>query len=120
MKKTILILLLLFSITSNAQKVSCSELVDFLKKEGSYYSTVSSYTLNSSWLYEVTAYKYNGKIYILAKIKENEYSYQTNTYIFCGIPTYNWNQFQYASYGDNSTYGERFHKYIFDYQCNCN
>lgn len=119
MKKLGLIILLLYSINSFSQKMSCDELLNFVKTEGRYVSSVSSYSMDSSWLKEVTAYSYDGKYYVIAKIKKDEYSYSANTYVFCGIPYSNWSNFQYGSYGDSKSYGERFHKYIIDYQCSC-
>ncbi|HOD09657.1 MAG TPA: hypothetical protein PKH91_02850 [Flavobacterium sp.] len=121
MKKAFLIVL--FFINSNlsySQTISCNELLSFIKENGYLKSTISSYTLNSSWLYKVTAYEYDYKTYVVAEIKRNEYSYSTDTYIFCGIPNNNWNNFKNSYYNSNDTYGERFHKYIIDYKCNCN
>ena len=106
----------IFSLRTYAQEVSCNDLLDFIKSEGYKNSSISNWTLNSSWLYEVTAYSYDYKIYVVAEIKKNEYSLQTNTYIFCGIPSMNWSNFQF---GTSDSYGERFHKYIIDYKCNC-
>ena len=102
-----------------AQEVSCTDLQDFIEDYGYEKASLSSYTLNSSWLYKVTAYTYEYKIYVIAEIKTNQYSYSTNSYVFCGIPSQNWQYFQYGGYGDSNSYGERFHKYIFNYQCNC-
>lgn len=121
MKKILLILLLsITSLNSFSQTVKCNDLHVFIVENGYKKATLQSYILSSSWLYKVTAYSYDYKIYILAEIKENEYSYKTNTYIFCGIPNMNWQNFQYGGYDDPNSYGERFHKYIIDYQCNCN
>lgn len=119
MKKIILMALMLISFNSFSQEVSCKELLDFIKSKGSYVSSVGNYTMDSSWLYEVTAYSYESKYYVVAKIKENEYSYTTKSYIFCGIPYTNWSNFYYGGYSESKSYGERFHKYIKDYQCNC-
>ena len=120
MKKPILILLFILSNKMIlSQDISCNELMSFIHEEGYLKSTLMNFTLNSKWLYEVKAYSYDNSIFVEAKIKKNEYSFETNTYIFCGIPSINWSNFQYGSYGENSTYGERFHKYIFDYQCDC-
>ena len=113
------ILFLCLSINSYSQEVSCNDLLSFIKENGYSKGSLSSYTLDSEWLYEVKAYSYDYKIYVVAKIKTSEYSYSTNTYIFCGIPSYNWSNFQFGGYGDSNSYGERFHKYIIDYKCNC-
>lgn len=120
MKQRLLTLLFcLCAIAGKAQNVSCSELYSFIIENGRKESTLPNYILNSSWLYKVTAYSYNYKIYVIAEIKENEYSYKTSSYIFCGIPSMNWTYFQMGAYGDSNSYGERFHKYIRDYTCNC-
>jgi len=105
MKKIILMILMLISFNSFSQEVSCEDLLDFIKTEGSYVSSVSNYIMESSWLYEVTAYRYESKYFVVAKIKENEYSYTTKSYIFCGIPYMNWSNFYYGGYGDSNSYG---------------
>lgn len=115
----IVLFYVLVAVPGFSQDVSCDELLTFIKTEGYYKASLSSVQLNSSWLYKVTAYSYNYKIYVVAEIKKSEYSYQANSYIFCEIPEQNWTRFQYGGYGDSSSYGERFHKYIIDYQCNC-
>lgn len=119
MKKLSLVILLLFSLNGFSQNVSCEELLNFVKTEATFVGTVSSYLMDSSWLNEVTAYSYDGKYYIIAKIKKDEYSYSTTSYVFCSVPYMNWSNFRTGSYGDSKSYGERFHKYIIDYQCNC-
>lgn len=124
MTKTKIVFLLAASLTlslpARAQSVSCTDLLEFIQNEGYSQGSVSNYTMNSSWLYKVTAYSYDYKIYVVAEIKKNEYSIQTSTYIFCGIPQRNWTNFKNGAYGDSDSYGERFHKYIMDYQCPCN
>ena len=120
MKKLLLLSIILFSFNSYSQEIGCDELSEFIIAKGYNKGTLSSYTLNSTWLYKVTAYEYEYKTYVIAEIKKNEYSYQTDKYIFCGIPNMNWTNFKYGSYGDSQSYGERFHKYIIDYKCNCN
>lgn len=120
MKKIILILIGYLSVTfCNAQTISCDDLFNYIADNGFKKQTVSNYMMNSSWLYEVTAYQYEYKIYVVAKIKQDDYGYRTRSYIFCGIPTSNWNGFVYGGYGDSNSYGERFHRYIEDYKCNC-
>lgn len=103
----------------NSVPVTCNEFFEYIIDKGYQYGKVSGYSMDSEWLKTVTAYKFEGALYIVAEIKENEYSYSTKSYIFCGIPTYNWNKFKSGGYGDSNSYGERFHKYIFDYKCNC-
>lgn len=119
--KKISVLLALFFITFNcaATKISCNELLNFIVSKGYTKSSLSSYVLNSSWLYKVTAYSYNNDIYVVAEVKRSEYSFSTDTYIFCGIPSTAWSNFQYGSYGDSESYGSRFNKYIMDYKCDC-
>ncbi|MEL1247689.1 hypothetical protein [Flavobacterium helocola] len=120
MKKIIIMFMFLLSfLNSYSQEISCNELLNFIVKKGYNKGTISSYTLNSSWLSKVTAYEFDYKTYVVAEIKRNEYSYQTETYIFCGIPNLNWSNFRFGGYGDSESYGERFHKYIIDYKCNC-
>jgi hypothetical protein len=109
-----------FSHNSYSQEIGCDELLEFIKEKGYDKGTISNYTLDSSWLYKVTAYEYEYKTYVVAEIKKNEYSYQTEKYIFCGVPNMNWTNFRFGGYGDLESYGERFHKYIIDYKCNCN
>ncbi|WP_320418779.1 hypothetical protein [Tenacibaculum sp. IB213877] len=104
---------------SFSQEVDCEDLLEYIETNGSYKTSLSNYTLNSSWLYEVTAYEYDFEIYVIAKIKRNEYDYSPRSYIFCGIPSENWSDFQYGGYSDSDSYGDRFHKYIKDYQCTC-
>ncbi|MEL0643317.1 hypothetical protein V6251_02915 [Olleya sp. Ti.3.14] len=98
---------------------ACDDLLSFIENNGYSKGSLSNYTLDSDWLYQVKAYDYEYKIYVVAKIKKSEYSYQTNTYIFCGIPSTNWSNFKNGGYGDSNSYGERFHKYIIDYKCDC-
>lgn len=106
----------LISVLS-AQDVTCKELADFVKSEGYYKANVPSYILDSEWLSDVTAYSYDYKVYVIAKIKKSEWDFNPKSYVFCGIPENNWSKF--SSWYSNHTYGERFHAYIMDYKCNC-
>uniref|UniRef100_UPI00404AB8F2 hypothetical protein n=1 Tax=Flavobacterium sp. TaxID=239 RepID=UPI00404AB8F2 len=115
-----LIFICLFSINfTYSQDVSCNDLLDYIIENATHEKTISKYILDSSWLNKIECYYYDGKYYVVADIKKNEYSMQTNKYIFCGISRMNWTNFKIGSYGDSDSYGERFHKYIFDYKCNC-
>lgn len=121
MKKILIIFIFTLSFFEvKSQEISCEKLKNFIEKEGRYVSSLSSYTLNSSWLYKVTCYSYEMNYYVIAEIKKSEYSYQTKSYVFCGIPYSNWSNFKNGyNFSDKRTYGERFHDYIIDYQCNC-
>ena len=83
MIKNILLIFTLLTFSLNySQNVRCEDLMDFVKDNGYYKSSLSNYTLDSSWLYKVTAYDYEYKIYVIAEIKTREYSYTTNSYVF--------------------------------------
>ena len=110
--------LLPFSLCS--QSVSCEDLMEYVKKEGYRKGSVTSILLiDSSWLNEVEAWKVDDVMAVIAEIKKDQWGISTQKYIFCGIPSSNWSAFQYGTYDYGSTYGERFHKYIMDYKCNC-
>ena len=105
--------------SSSSNTPSCEDLMEYIKDNGYSKGTLSNYTMDSEWLYEVKAYTYEYKTYVIAKIKKNEYSYTTTSYVFCDIPSTNWSNFKYGAYGDSDSYGERFHKYIMNYKCDC-
>lgn len=118
-KGLLLFLTILCATELKAQSVSCTDLLQFITQKGYRKGEVSSYQLiNSSWLKSVTAYSYDNKIFVVAVIKKNQYDYTGKTYIFCGIPSNNWDNF--SIYDNNPSYGEKFRKYIIDYQCDCN
>lgn len=114
-------LFLFISYGAVGQSVSCSELLQYVVKNGRSKATVNSYQLfDSSWLKEVKAYSIENSLFVVATIKRNEYDFTGQKYIFCGIPSSNWSNFYNGLYDLNLSYGERFHKYIFKYQCECN
>ncbi|PWK18562.1 hypothetical protein [Xanthomarina spongicola] len=114
------IFILCLSVNTFSQEFACVELINYVKKEGREIGSVSSIQLiNSSWLKKVTCYNIDGNLAVIANIKTNDYSLYGKDYIFCGITSYNWNAFNNSLYLLNSTYGELFHKYIFDYKCDC-
>ena len=121
MKKLfLLILFCLSNFIGQAQEVSCDDLIKFIENNGKLEKQVMSLVLDSSWLQKVTLYKYDNKYYVVAKIKKDEYSYFTKSYVFCNIPYSNWTRFySLYNYSSSDTYGERFHKYIIDYICDC-
>lgn len=107
--------------TVKGQDVTCQELLSFVLRNGYYKGEVSSYALiSSSWLKSVKAYEYKNSVFVVAEIKKDEFSYQARTYLFCGIPKRNWDNFESSFIESRLSYGEKFHKYIIDYQCDCN
>ncbi len=103
-----------------SQNISCTELLDYVESEGRSKGSVSSMSLyDSSWLQEVKAYTIEGNLAVVAKIKKNAYDMYGKKYVFCGIPSSNWDAFYYGTYDYGLSYGERFHKYIMDYVCEC-
>jgi len=110
--------LVLKSSTLFSQNISCENLMRTVKSEASYYGEVSSITLiGSEFLKEVKAYEYEGTLFVIATFQPRPNEIFPRTYIFCGIPSSDWNSFKN---GWNGSYGERFHQYIIDYVCNCN
>jgi len=116
MKSFFVIVMLFFSMTAFSQTPSCTTLMQYVQNNGSNFSSLYSYTLNSSWLDEVNAYNIDGNIAVIASIKR-EGEYMSKKYVFCGISQSSWSSFT-SSWGSD-TYGERFNKYIMDSLCNC-
>ena len=115
---TIFISCFIFISLTFAQDIKCDDLINYIEKEGRYIESVNAIQLlTSTWLKEVIAYSIENTIVVIAKIQQNQFS--TKKYIFCGIPKSNWNNFYVGINDMSKTYGERFHKYIIDYQCNC-
>ena len=115
MKKTLLNLFLMLSLTSFSQEVRCNDLLDYVKSEDSYPQTVSCF--NSSMLVKVERYEADGVGVVVAYIKENDYDFSGKPNIFCGISSYAWTNF--TSDGVYDSWGKAFHKYIMDNKCNC-
>jgi hypothetical protein len=109
------------SSTLTTNLTDCDELIEAVESRAYHYSSIPSYTLyDSSWLKSVEAYEYDGNLFIIAEIKRDSYGFSAEKYIFCGISKSNWGAFKSGLYDSNKTIGERFHKYIIDYTCNCN
>lgn len=114
-------MIMLSIVPAFSQNVSCTQLLDYVEANGRYKGSVSSLSLyDSSWLNEVKAYAIDGNLAVVAKIKKNQYDLNGKKYVFCGIPSSNWDAFYYGTYDYGLSYGERFHKYIMDYVCDCN
>ena len=104
---------------STTYGISCNDLLETVEEHGYDEGSLSRFSMGSQWLQIVTAYEYDGSIYVVATIKDNQYSYDARTYIWCDVPSMNWYSFKNGRYGDSDSYGERFHKYIIDYKCDC-
>lgn len=120
-KTTITFIFLLFSLPIFSQTVDCEDLIEYVKSNGTSKATVNSWQLiDSDWLKKVEAWETDNAIVVIASIKKDQYTILAKDYIFCGIPSRNWDNF-YNSWNDiGKTYGEKFHLYIIDYICNCN
>lgn len=120
--KTIILTILLWLplLDTKAQTVRCGDLLDFVVRNGYYKGEVNSLTLiNSSWLKSVTAYQYKSSVFVVAEITTDKFGFSTKKYIFCGIPPRNWENFANGLVDFDLSYGEKFHKYIMDYKCDC-
>ena len=115
----ILSLILAFNI-SNAQDVSCPELMKYVKSKGFIkdYIVPAITPYNSSWLIRVTAYNVENTIAVIAKIKTDNYG-GSKEYVYCGIPPNNWYNLKSIMTSSDNSYGKRFHKYIKPYKCEC-
>ncbi|MBK6573609.1 MAG: hypothetical protein IPG21_14255 [Saprospiraceae bacterium] len=111
MKRIILLFgFILFVSSVYAQNLSCDQLNSTIKSKGSKKKTFTIDELHSSWLQEVTAYSFNGDIYVVASMNNRQY-------IYCGVPLISWDQF--SSNCNGCSYGQRFNKFIKNYKCNC-
>ena len=109
------------STKNYSAKIQCDDLINYVETNGFERDGISSLQLiNSSWLKEVKAYSIQNSIIVIAYIKEDELSMSAKKYIFCGIPELNWDNFYNGYYDIGKTFGEKFHKYIIDYECKCN
>ena len=107
------------SLLLHAQQTSCESLIEYVEENGYKKGSVGAMQLlQSTWLKNVEAYSINNSIVVIAEIKKDSYGFSTKQYIFCGIPESNWEYFS-GFYSLTTTYGERFQKYIIDYQCDC-
>lgn len=105
---------------SFAQSVSCEDLMRYVQQEGYNKGTVNTVQLiSSSWLSEVKCYSIDNTLVVIAEIKRDQWGINKKKYVFCGVPSTKWDAFCFGYYDSGKTYGERFNKYIIDYQCNC-
>lgn len=118
MKLLILFVILLFQFSLHSQSMECEELMEYVKDEGFKKGSLNNVDMkSSSWLEEVTAYEVEDIIVVIASIRKDEWGVNREDYIFCDIPSSNWDSFYYNLH---ESFGELFHKNIMDYRCNCN
>jgi len=103
-------------IYKRKNETSCIELYGLVQVKGTQLESLSNRVMNSDWLNEVKVYRYQNKLFVSANIKD----VTTKTYLFCNIPDSNWDRFKNGGLYDSNSYGERFHKYVFEYKCDCN
>ena len=114
--KVLFISFFIFVFTElNGQSISCQELFNVVTSDYDYSDETSCY--GSSMLARVGYYEYNNMGFVVAYIKDSEYDFSGDPYIFCGISSYTWNSFK--SSGMTGSWGESFHEYIMDNKCNC-
>lgn len=125
-KRCFLLGLVILSLTSFKNKkfsleaISCVELIKNVKSEAKFVDEVSQVFTNSQWLKDVKLYQYGDSYFVIASIKtKSDYTYSGKEYIFCGIAKTQWNNFKTGVYDVHLSYGERFHKYIIDFLCDC-
>lgn len=117
---SIICLVLLITTSLSAQTPQCTKLMEYVIENGTKKEEINAFQLiGSEWLRDVTAYTINDIIVVIAEIKQDDFG-NSKKYIFCNIPSQNWENFYWGLNDYGKTYGERFHKYIFDYKCNCN
>jgi hypothetical protein len=103
-----------------AQTTNCDELISYVLNNGRKLGTINeSEIINSSWLKKIEGFSINNSTVVVAEIYLDENKLSSKKYIFCGIPSNNWNTFFFGRYAIGKSLGEKFHEYIFDYKCNC-
>lgn len=101
-----------------SQDTSCAELIEYVERNVDEKEELTSNDLFlSDWLNGVKSYEVENSIVVVAEFRTG--ILQSKKYIFCGIPVSNWDHFYDGLNDILSSYGERFHKYIYDYKCNC-
>ena len=102
-------------IKSYSQSISCQKLFSTVVNNYDYNDATSCF--GSTMLAKVEYYKLDNTGYVVAYIKDSEYDYSGDPYIFCGISSYTWSSFK--TNGMMGSWGESFHEYIMDRKCNC-
>jgi hypothetical protein len=119
----LLVLFLSIPIFLNAQDVTCEELIDYVEENGDkdWWTLESHELLRSDWLNEVYCYEVDDVLVVVAEFKKYEtFQWEYQKYIFCNIPKRNWENFKSIRIDMTEGYGKKFHKYIFNYKCDCN
>tara|TARA_R100000951_G_scaffold109842_1_gene107380 strand:- start:271 stop:609 length:339 start_codon:yes stop_codon:yes gene_type:complete len=105
-----IILLIITSISLNAQTMSCFEALNIVKYNTNYKQIESYTSLNSEFLTSVVFYKSaNKNYYAVVGINYKEYLYASSYNLI--------SQFRQYAYTDQA--GEAFHVYIKPHKVNC-
>ena len=105
----------LYALTCSCASISCQELFNYVVEQYDRKSYTTCY--GSTMLTKVDYYVVDGNGFVVGYIKQNEWDYKGQPYLFCGISNYTWSQFKMN--GMTGSWGKAFHDYIMDYTCNC-
>lgn len=107
-------------LSNTSDLVPCDNLLLMVKSRGLFKATLSSMDMpGTDWLKSVKIYEMDDSYFVIAEMVLDRYGLKTKEYVYCGIPSQNWNAFVSAPIGGRLTHGERFHDYIIDYKCLC-
>jgi hypothetical protein len=136
MKKLLLILFINIPFFVASQNISCTELLNYVEKEGYRFPINRKPSILSKWLGDVTAfsmveedpslykvsdifnhYDSDGVYVIVAQFYSDDLRTKSK-YVFCNVPISDWDTFDRSLYLSQSR-NEMFNKYIMKYRCNC-
>ena len=113
MKSILTLVLILIGTLTHAQ--TCDELVAYAQSEDAYPDTFTAY--GSSLVAKAEHYSVGNSRLTIVYLKDNDYDYSGDPYIYCGVSDYAWSQFKYATV--DGSYGKSYHAYIRDNTCVC-
>jgi hypothetical protein len=101
------------------EKISCENLLNYVKNNSETFRTLSSDQLNSSWLKNISLSKSeNNNYYVIASMKDKN-SFKTEEYIYCNITSEIWNNFLEKGRKSSESFGELFWEIIQPKKCDC-
>ena len=101
------------------EKISCENLLNYVKNNSETIKNLNNNKLNSSWLKNVSIRKSKNNNYFIIAILKKKNSFTTKEYVYCGITPKDWNSFVKNEIGQSESYGERFWKIIEPKKCDC-